>query len=379
MIFGIEDYLKDKAKELSFLTIKGDAQMAIKDYTLPAEGLDVPLLTEELAASIKAGKGDEIKIASIIKGMIFTIGIDYSFKHRDEYIRFLKSANPKIEDYILYQSAEFGEENTLDEIIFLKALVTINYDNNRGLLGYGISLINYAEVKLKSKGREKQYMDFVAEGRNALEELLNRGFEEPLTYYNLAYIYKVESKYIKSKLMAEAFLKSSQEELLKDNMIILLGEIRDLAIFEEGYEAILAGEPYRGLPLLEELINDYPKWWNLQFFLGLGYRQAGDFDAALKHFKEVLEIINNQLDTLVEIGLCYYSLGDIEEAIEYFLLALEIGGDNSEVLCNLAVAYLEAGNHNLAMEAIDRSLSLNPEDEVTKIVYDAIIQAQKNN
>ncbi|KAB3529226.1 tetratricopeptide repeat protein [Alkaliphilus serpentinus] len=372
MLSKIEAYLKDKTQELSFLTIKGDANLGIKGYSLPGEGLDVPVLTEELAASIKAGKGDEIKITSIIKGMIFTLGIDSSFKYKEEYIKFLRAANPSIEEYIFYQSTLFGQ-GTLEEIIFLKALITINPSNNRGLLSYGITLVNYGEGKLKDKGYEKQYRSFISEGKNILEELLNRGVNEALIYYNLAYIYKTQKKYVKAELMAERLLEVSDEELLKDHMILLLGEIKDLALYEEGYEAILSCEAQRGLPLLEGLLEQYPKWWNLRFFIGLGYRQLGDYDSALEQFIEVLELKHNQLDTLVEVGLCHAALGNNMDAVDYFELALELGGENSEILCNLAIAHIQAGDYQAAREAIEKSLDLNSEDAIAKHVYDNLM------
>jgi len=231
----------------------------------------------------------------------------------------------------------------------------IHLEGNRG---HSLREKKYNEVKM--------WDDVAKYSENAVDSYEKGNYKE-------AY----KSDLIVNMINARLFCSIKEEELLKDNMIILIREIKDLAIYEEGYEAILAGQPQIGLPLLEGLIELYPQWWNLHFFLGLGNRQRGDYEVAINHFLEVLNIRDNQLDTLVEIGLCHYGLGNNDEAIDYFTLALEIGGDNSEILSNLAIAYIEVENYTLAKECLEKSLDINSDDEITKLAYKNLMEIMK--
>ncbi|SCY97529.1 tetratricopeptide repeat protein [Alkaliphilus peptidifermentans] len=369
MEFLIEPYLKEKSQELSFVQLKGDAEVGVENYQLPSEGLDVPILTEELAENIKKKRPDEVlTVAAIVRGMIHTIGIDSNFKYLEEYIKFLYAFDANIEAYIMYQGVKYIDSNKpIESIIFFKALVTINPQNPKGLLNYAAAVANYGNEYLKSG--HKQSKAFHKEAKEKFEELLNRGIEEPLIYYHLAYLYRYEKQFIKSRKMGEIYLNVSDEELLKDNVIVLLREIKDLALYEEGYEAILSGKPQIGVPILEELLEEYKEWWNLYFFVGLGNRLLGNYKEAINSFEQVLELEEDQLDSLVELGLCYSSINDLQEAIDYFTRALRIGGDNSEILCNLAMVYMETGCLLEAEEIIRRSLELNPDDEITQLCF----------
>ncbi|KAB3534369.1 tetratricopeptide repeat protein [Alkaliphilus pronyensis] len=378
MNFIIEKFLKEKSEELSFIEIKGDASLNIDNYHLPNEGLHVPILTKELAENIKKNNPDEvITVAAIVRGMIYTIGIDSSFKYLNEYKGFLYGFDSKIEDYILYKGSKYLEEGKLlDGVIYFKALATINPINIKGTLNYAAAVAKYADEKLVSK--LKQAKIFKREAKEKLEDLLNEGADEPLIYYHLAYLYRSEKQFVKAKKTAEIYLELSDRDILKDNMIILLREIKDLAIYEEGYEAILAGKPQIGVEILEELLDDYKEWWNLLFFLGLGNRMLKNYKDAINYFEGVLELQENQIDTLVELGLSYSGINEFEKAKECFISAIRVGGDNSEILCNLAMVYLELGKLEEADECLKKSMELKPNDEITQLCYKKLQEKKKS-
>ena len=57
MKFKIEKHILKKAEELSFITIKHDSEFKVEGYTIPKEGLQVPIKNEVLVKGIK-DKGD---------------------------------------------------------------------------------------------------------------------------------------------------------------------------------------------------------------------------------------------------------------------------------------------------------------------------------
>ena len=189
----------------------------------------------------------------------------------------------------------------------------------------------------------------------------------PLVNYHLGFLAREDKQYIKAQIHWSMVLEHSPEEDLKEHVRILLQGIEDLVIYETGYEAILAGNPQKGLPLLEQLEEKYEEWWNLLFFIGIGHRQLGDYDKAIDYFDRVLELKSDQVDAMVEMSICLSSIGDYHDAIEGFGRAIEVGGENNEVLSNLAIAYMEIGDYQQAKECLERSLELEPEDEITQL------------
>ncbi|WP_026477008.1 tetratricopeptide repeat protein [Alkaliphilus transvaalensis] len=364
MAFLIDPYIRKYTEDLSFIHLKEDAQINIKGYLIPSGGLDVPLLTHELAENIKTKKENEvITVAAIIRGMAYTIGIDSGFKYATEYIKFLKSVDDNIEKFILVEAVKLAEDSKLAEsLIFIKSVLVLNETNPQALLNYGISLLKYAEEKLSSK---KEIKVFRREAKDKLEALLEIQ-PDPVAYYQLAYIYKDEKQFKRAQLYAEKLLDLEVDELLQARVKHMLYELEDLVKYEIGYEAILQGNTEAGLPLLLELEEKYPEWWNLIFFIGLGYRQAKEYNEAIEKFEAVLVLKEDMLDSIVELGLCYSSKGNYLEAIDYFKKALEVGGENSEILCNLAMAHMELGDYQEADYYIKTSLELNPHDEITQ-------------
>lgn len=359
----IDRYIKGKTEELSFIHLKEDAEIRIEGYKLPIGGLEVPILTEELANNIKTKKESEvITIGAIMRGMAYTLGIDSNFPYRDEYIRFLTAVDDNVVAYILLQGIKAADnQQLLDSIIFLKSALVINPNEPQALLNYGVTLLKYSIENFK-RG-QKEFSTFTKEAKNMLEKLLEIE-EAPLAYYHLAFIYKEERQFVKAELLAQKLLDLEVDELMKLQINHLLHELEDLVTYEKGYEAVLAYKPAEGLSLLLPLEEKYGDWWNLLFFIGLAYRQENKFVEGISYFQKVIEIKPDQVDSLVELSLCYGSLGDYQEAIAYSLRALEIGGENSEILCNLAVMYMEIGNYPEADLCLKRSLELNPTDEV---------------
>ncbi len=364
MGFLIDPYIKKNTEDLSFINLKENAQLNIKGYSIPNGGLDVPLLTDELAENIKNKKENEIiTIAAILRGMAYTLGIDENFKYRDEYLKFLRAADENIENFILFNGVNSVENNKLIEgIIYFKSVLVMNEVNTQALLSYGVTLLKYCA----SLPNKKMVKVFKKEAKNKLEELLMIQ-QEPMALYQLAHIYKDEMQFKKAQLYGEKLLKLEIDELFQTRVKHLLLELRDLVQYETGYEAILEGQTEVGLPLLVELEENYSEWWNLIFFIGLGYRQLGEFDEAISRFQKVLSLKEDLIDALVELGLCYGGVGNYLEASEYFLRAIELGGENSEILCNLAMSYMEMGNLQDARMYINKSLEMDPNDEITLI------------
>lgn len=377
MNFLIESHLKGKTEEISFVQLKPGAGIDVKSYEIPEEGLYVPFLTIELANNIKTRNENEIlTVGGMVRGMIFTLGVDSEFKYKDEYVKFLKAVVSGIEEYILYHGAKLVDEGRLLEgIIYFKALATIEPGCEDAVMNYCITLLRYAEEE--KKNNNSMYILFKREAKEKLEQLFKAGYDLPLVNYYLGLLASEDKQYLKAQSHWVMVLEQSQNEELKEHVGLLLQGIEDLTIYETGYEAILAGNPQKGLPLLEKLEGTYEEWWNLLFFIGLGLRQLGEYEEAIGYFDRVLGLKPDQTDAMVEMSICLSCIGDNDEAVEGFLRAIEVGGENNEVLSNLAIAYMELGDYPRAKECIERSLELQPEDEIAQLCQRKLNQLMK--
>ena len=97
MKFRIDKYLLSKTEELAFITVKEDAEFKLEGYTLPKDGLNVPIKNEVLVKGIKENTAQEgLNSMSIADAMIYIIGIDPQFRYNDEYKKFLKALEKNV-------------------------------------------------------------------------------------------------------------------------------------------------------------------------------------------------------------------------------------------------------------------------------------------
>ncbi|WP_427338449.1 tetratricopeptide repeat protein [Caloranaerobacter sp. DY30410] len=361
----IEKFFKEKTENLTFIELKPGAKTKFNKFKLDSN-IPLPILVDELITEIKERRAqDEIKVSSIIRGMIYTIGVDPNFPYIDKYKDILYGFDEKIEDFILYNGVKFIKEGLLDDgLIYLRALITLNKKNVDGLYNYGVALEERAKKYLELRD-EKRAKIFINESTRQFEDILEIDTDYSLAYYKLGYHYRLNKQFIKCKIIWEKFLTLSENEELKEEIKLNLLEIQDDITYEEGYNEIFTGNPVKGLEKLLPLKEKYTDWWNLLFIIGLGYRQIGDFVKAKEEFENVLSIIPGQVDALNELGLCLANLGQYEEAIEKFTEAYKKRPKDYEILCNRGMTYLQMGILDKAKEDIQKAYDENPLDEIT--------------
>ncbi len=377
MKFKIEKYLLVKTENLSFLTIKEDADLPLKGYEVPKGGIDVPLLNEELVKNIKEKDiENNISIASISRGMIYIMGIDSNFRYNEEYKKFLYLFDEKIEEYIGYMGIKKADEKEfMDALIYFKALITLKPNDLNGLYNYALVCQDIAKIHDKNKETIKSN-DFLLEALDKLESITLIHPDFSLAYYQLGYHYYNQKQYVKAKLTWEEALNIGLDEERELEIKEEIKKIGDKVAYEEGYVFVLQGKAKEGLEKLLPLIEEYPDWWNLLFFIGLSYRQLNDVGEAIKYFEKILLLNPEQVDAIVEIGICNAMVGNIDVSIEYFQKAFALKED-PEIMCNLGMAYLNKGEVEKAKEYIEEAYRLNPQDEVTLACLEEIKKYEK--
>ncbi|AFS77947.1 TPR repeat-containing protein [Gottschalkia acidurici 9a] len=361
----LDNYFKKKTKNISFIEIQPDSYIEVSGHKVEKE-IPLPIVVDELIDEIQRGDGlDEIKFASFIKGIIYTIGVDPEFKYFEAYKKILYSYDKKIEEYILYISLKSINEGSLESgLIGLRALYFLNEDNLYGKYNYALALEERAKESLNLKDTELANA-FLNGSTTILEEILNADSSFHLAYYKLGYHYKNRSEFKKCQLTWEKFLRIGKEEELLQEVRENLDSIKDDVIYEEGYSSILNGDPQSGLDKLLPLEPKYENWWNLYFMIGLGFRQLNLFEEAKGYFEKVLEIEEDQVDAINELGLCLVYLGETISGIQKFTKAIELRPNDYEIMCNRGMSYLQMNDIENAQRDILKAYNINPNDEIT--------------
>ena len=210
------------------------------------------------------------------------------------------------------------------------------------------------------------------ESRPELKKLSKHCFEkcvemEPtfaFGHYHLGVFYYNDEHFMEAEACWLTALKYDLPEEVREEVVIWLGRVRDRASYEKGHKLILNGRVDEGLEILKALEEDHDEWWNLLFFIGVGYRMLEQFEEALGYFLKVLSLNTGHIRTMNEIAICLMAVGDFWEAEKYLKEAMRLAPENAELICNMGILQLNRGEDEAARLSFDRAARLAPDDEV---------------
>ncbi|WP_053956195.1 tetratricopeptide repeat protein [Inediibacterium massiliense] len=363
MLTRIEEYIKDRLEKVMFIELRKDAHLSENKFEILKE-IPIPIPMNELVKPIQEGTTDyNFSLASMARGMIMIIGLDHQFKYIKEYKEFLYAFDEKILEYMAYEGLKFAEEEKFyNALIYFKAIVTLKDADLNGLYNYA----RICEDIAKKQEDESIKKEFNKEGVEALEIITEKYPDFSLSYYHLGFHYVQDKTFKKAEITWEKFLELEGDEEKRKEILINLKEIKDQIQYEEGYTLILENKASLGLEKLTPLVERYGDWWNLLFFMGLGYRQIGEVHKSIEYFKKILTLKPTQVDTLNELGLCYAMIRDFTKSEKYFKKALQFKSQDNEILCNLGMLYMEIGKIDEAEDIFHQSMEINPHDSITK-------------
>lgn len=362
MFSRIEKYLKERVNDVVFIHLKDGKSLDVKGFVLD-ENIPLPIPINEVVDRVK-NENDikDISLLKIIQGMVYIIGIDSGFRYNKTYKKFLLNYDENITKVVLDQGFRLIEAgNKREALICFKSCLYIDKKDLDGMY-------NYARCceDLAFELSDNPVKDFEDEAIDIFESIIELYPDFPLSYYHLGFHYANKGQYKKAQIIWETSLEKGVDEDKELEIATKLSEINYKVQYEEGYNLVFSGRPDEALDKLLPLEERYPEWWNLQFFVGLSYRQLMNFEDALKHFKKAYRMKPSQVEILNEIGLCNISLGRSDEAIKFFKKALDIKENDSEILCNLGIAYLQVDEIKLAEEYVAKAIRIDPDDEIAK-------------
>lgn len=368
----INNYFKEKTKNISFFELRDNRYIEISDYVV-RDDLPLPVITDNLIKDIKEGTIEsEINLETFIKGIIYLIGVDDSFDYIEEYIKILKAYNANISDYILYLGLEFLEREDLDmAAIYFRALLVIDNEDTNGMLNYAIVLEQIFN-KFLEQNMVEEGESFLMQSTNLLEEILNKDENYPLAHYKLGFHYKYFQQYLKASITWSKFLTMDNDHLRLQEIREELSLIDDQVNYETGVTYLTYKDFEKSLEFLLRLLPKYEDDWNINYLIGLSYRGIEEYNTAMEYLYNALDLNDAEADLYNEIAIILFSEGSVEKAISILTKGIEMCDEDYKLYYNRALGYLELGRYENSLKDMDRAFLINPDDENVKAQKDYI-------
>jgi len=107
-------------------------------------------------------------------------------------------------------------------------------------------------------------------------------------------------------------------------------------------------------------IKNNSKYIPAYFNLGLLFYENKQYNRAIKNFLTAIDLDNRNYQALFHIALSYENLGLSDDAIKYFLKLLELEQNNAEILFKIANCYVRKNDYKNAIFYLEKCLVLNP-------------------
>jgi predicted O-linked N-acetylglucosamine transferase (SPINDLY family) len=107
-------------------------------------------------------------------------------------------------------------------------------------------------------------------------------------------------------------------------------------------------------------IKNNSKYIPAYFNLGLLFYENKQYHRAIKNFLTAIDLDNRNYQALFHIALSYENLGLSDDAIKYFLKLLELEQNNAEILFKIANCYVRKNDYKNAIFYLEKCLVLNP-------------------
>ena len=246
-------------------------------------------------------------------------------------------------------------------------------------LGQVLATDGFFDDALTEYAKASQYQDYIAQDVYELAVI----FDEKGNTEGAVQLYQrtieIEPTHVQSHFaLGETFYASGDTETALHHYqqaLSLMPSIEDT--FYEPLEPYFAGlmTPEQAMPLLEKAMFVLPDDPRSYFYAGTVETDAGNLEAAIKHYEKTLEIIEtdtnylqielplgNFNDVYFKLGELHHQQGDIDTAVRYFRRALEVNPELADRFITQGQDAFNGANYQDAIEPLNIHLLLFPED-----------------
>jgi tetratricopeptide (TPR) repeat protein len=229
-------------------------------------------------------------------------------------------------------------------------------------------------------------------GLEEVNELIACGAKVVSIQAGGAYLQKLGEEGAGEDELVRLVLTGGELKVLLDESEVRYDSLTDKHndLFEQGSDLIrpymqLVGSEYspadseqareeleRGISLLRQSIAIHPENWSAYWIIGKAYQALNDVQQAYQAFLQAFELCKTNPDVAREYMFEALKLGKAENGIKAAQHAVSLKQDNAGLVANLALAYFIGGQLDDALKAVEHSLAISPEDQITKNLKDYI-------
>jgi len=363
---------KDFSKNgLFFISMEGKRDFYINNF-LVREDIPLPVSIEEG----RAIEINDITPENIISGIIKVLMNEPENEHLDYYRDFLLTVQPDIEIRLanIAYEAEKGE-NFQEAIALFRVIYSLKPDSLNSILNLAICYDEFSQY-LYRRGRDKEAIkmeDIAYDYYKAVDQ-----FEEKTenALYYLGRFYVIRENYEKAIEYFQEFLKITEDENRKKEILDFLSDIKTSGIIDEDYkfatELIASDRDEEAFEFIDRYIKKYPKSWHGYYLRGVANRKLGDYTKAIANFNLALKYNPDSSEIFNELGICYMNLNIFYKSEMFFGKALKKNPDDISIISNLAILSYKRGQKEEAIKYCDVILDLVPDDvDAKKVKRDA--------
>ena len=148
-------------------------------------------------------------------------------------------------------------------------------------------------------------------------------------------------------------------------------EMDEIGLAQEEYEKVAQGLEQEKRPDLAEIQSE------VLSFMGELSLERKDREAALKYYKEALELDPRDENLAYTVGEVCFSLGKIEDAVYHFNLASELKPTWANPYLKLGYVYLRQEDYQKAKENFNKFLELEPDHPQAENIKEIIVRLEK--
>jgi tetratricopeptide (TPR) repeat protein len=372
MGISLNEWAKRKSDELTFIQLREGTMLGRDAYKVPPGGIYVPMLTMEMARRIQMVSEDEVvTVPSIIRGILFLLGIDPEFKFKSAYIEILESNADDVKAVAVDTAKELEKEGDFSRaVLILRGYQQFEPENNQTLIILGALYVKFAGSL--ENPEDPLIPVLMKESLSLLEKSYPENQKDTLLPYYLGIVYQWQKTYLKAEKIWQQALHTATSDKEKQMLKKKIQQNDLLARYEEGYQLILHGKPTAGLDQLLPLLERDPEWWNLHFFIAMGYQQQGLLQEAIRHYGKVLEIKGFHQQTAIELSEIYLARGENEKAMQWMEEILLQNPGQSEMLCRMALMKAMTGNIRESFDMLTQAEDAGGDEKLISGVRDQI-------
>ena len=115
------------------------------------------------------------------------------------------------------------------------------------------------------------------------------------------------------------------------------------------------------MTLWQDTISKNPACWMAHNNLGLAFKNRGEIDDAIQHYRETIRLKPDYAEAHFNLGIVLFKRGQLDDAMTEFHEAIRLGPNDSRARYNYAIALERRGQPGEAIGQYQEAIRLNPD------------------